>query len=73
MMTKKQAGEKAKSLLEKYLATIPESSDFTELKELRTKLLAEAEDSSLKNASVAMKWADLFAIEIPQVMSIQEY
>ena len=35
--------------------------------ELRAKLLAEAEHSARNNASVAMRWADLFSIEVPQV------
>ena len=35
--------------------------------ELRAKLLAEAEQSARNNASVAMRWADLFSIEVPQV------
>lgn len=34
--------------------------------ELRAKLLAEAEQSARQNAAVAMKWADLFSIEVPQ-------
>lgn len=34
--------------------------------ELRSKLLAEAEASARQNAAVAMKWADLFTIEVPQ-------
>ncbi|GAX84384.1 hypothetical protein CEUSTIGMA_g11806.t1 [Chlamydomonas eustigma] len=34
--------------------------------ELRAKLLAEAEQSARNNASVAMRWADLFSIEVPQ-------
>lgn len=33
---------------------------------LRSRLLAEAEASARKNAAVAMKWADLFTIEVPQ-------
>ena len=35
--------------------------------DLRAKLLAEAEQSARNNASVAMRWADLFSIEVPQV------
>lgn len=35
--------------------------------ELRVKLLAEAEQSARQNAAVAMRWADLFSIEVPQV------
>ena len=34
--------------------------------ELRAKLLAEAEQSARQNAAVAMRWADLFSIEVPQ-------
>ncbi|EFJ47566.1 hypothetical protein VOLCADRAFT_81425 [Volvox carteri f. nagariensis] len=34
--------------------------------ELRAKLLAEAEMSARQNAAVAMRWADLFSIEVPQ-------
>ena len=34
--------------------------------ELRGKLLAEAEHSARQNASVAMRWADLFSYEVPQ-------
>jgi predicted dithiol-disulfide oxidoreductase (DUF899 family) len=34
--------------------------------ELRGKLLAEAEQSARHNAAVAMRWADLFSIEVPQ-------
>jgi hypothetical protein len=34
--------------------------------ELRGKLLAEAEHSARRNATVAMRWADLFGIEVPQ-------
>mmetsp|Transcript_25965 Transcript_25965/g.49353 ORF Transcript_25965/g.49353 Transcript_25965/m.49353 type:complete len:664 (-) Transcript_25965:177-2168(-) len=34
--------------------------------ELRGKLLAEAEHSARRNATVAMRWADLFSIEVPQ-------
>ena len=34
--------------------------------ELRGKLLAEAEHSARHNATVAMRWADLFSIEVPQ-------
>lgn len=34
--------------------------------ELRAKLLTEAEQSARQNAAVAMKWADLFSIEVPQ-------
>lgn len=36
------------------------------LQELRGKLLAEAEQSARHNAAVAMRWADLFSIEVPQ-------
>jgi dynein regulatry complex protein 1 len=36
--------------------------------ELRTKMLAEAEHSARRNAAVAMHWADLFTIDVPQVM-----
>lgn len=36
-------------------------------KGLRSKMLEEAEDSARKNAAVAMHWADLFTIEVPQV------
>ncbi len=36
------------------------------LQELRAKLLAEAEQSARQNAAVAMRWADLFSIEVPQ-------
>ena len=32
--------------------------------ELRSKLLAEAESSARQNAAVAMRWADLFSIEV---------
>lgn len=38
----------------------------TGLQELRAKLLAEAEQSARQNAAVAMRWADLFSIEVPQ-------
>lgn len=34
--------------------------------ELRGKLLAEAEHSARRNATVAMRWADLFSVEVPQ-------
>ncbi|KAG1659692.1 hypothetical protein FOA52_004331 [Chlamydomonas sp. UWO 241] len=34
--------------------------------ELRSKLLSEAELSARQNAAVAMRWADLFSIEVPQ-------
>ncbi|KAJ9522775.1 hypothetical protein QJQ45_019817 [Haematococcus lacustris] len=34
--------------------------------ELRAKLLAEAEQSARQNAAVAMRWADLFSIDVPQ-------
>eukprot|EP00899_Mesostigma_viride_P006912 jgi/Mesvir1/16221/Mv08475-RA.1 len=34
--------------------------------DMRAKLLGEAEHSSKQNAQVAMKWADLFSIEVPQ-------
>ncbi|GLC76023.1 DNA replication checkpoint protein Drc1 [Pleodorina starrii] len=34
--------------------------------DLRAKLLAEAEQSARQNAAVAMRWADLFSIEVPQ-------
>lgn len=37
--------------------------------DLRTKMLAEAEQSARKNAAVAMHWADLFTIDVPQVCS----
>ena len=33
--------------------------------DLRSKLLAEAEYSARRNAAVAMRWADLFATEVP--------
>lgn len=33
---------------------------------LRSKLLAEAEQSARQNASLAMRWADLFTIDVPQ-------
>jgi dynein regulatry complex protein 1 len=36
--------------------------------ELRTKMLAEAEHSARRNAAVAMHWADLFTIDVPQVV-----
>lgn len=36
------------------------------LQELRAKLLAEAEQSARQNAAVAMRWADLFSIEVSQ-------
>lgn len=36
------------------------------MQELREKLLSEAEQSARQNAAVAMRWADLFAIEVPQ-------
>jgi dynein regulatry complex protein 1 len=35
--------------------------------DLRTKMLAAAEQSARKNAAVAMHWADLFTIDVPQV------
>lgn len=34
--------------------------------DLRTKLLTEAEQSARQNAAVAMRWADLFSVEVPQ-------
>mmetsp|Transcript_22481 Transcript_22481/g.73000 ORF Transcript_22481/g.73000 Transcript_22481/m.73000 type:complete len:675 (+) Transcript_22481:78-2102(+) len=34
--------------------------------ELRGRLLAEAEHSARRNATVAMRWADLFSLEVPQ-------
>lgn len=34
---------------------------------LRSRMLEEAEDSARKNAAVAMHWADLFNIDVPQV------
>ena len=34
---------------------------------LRSRMLEEAEESAKKNAAVAMHWADLFAIDVPQV------
>jgi hypothetical protein len=34
---------------------------------LRSRMLEEAEDSARKNATVSMHWADLFAIDVPQV------
>ena len=34
---------------------------------LRSRMLEEAEESAKKNATVAMHWADLFAIDVPQV------
>ena len=34
--------------------------------ELRGKLLTEAEHSARRNATVAMRWADLFSVEVPQ-------
>lgn len=34
--------------------------------DLREKLLLEAEQSARQNAAIAMRWADLFAIEVPQ-------
>lgn len=34
---------------------------------LRSRMLEEAEDSARKNAAVAMHWADLFTIDVPQV------
>mmetsp|Transcript_5457 Transcript_5457/g.9456 ORF Transcript_5457/g.9456 Transcript_5457/m.9456 type:complete len:705 (-) Transcript_5457:793-2907(-) len=34
--------------------------------DLRGKLLAEAEQSARQNAAVAMRWADLFSIDVPQ-------
>jgi hypothetical protein len=34
---------------------------------LRARMLEEAEESAKKNAVVAMHWADLFAIDVPQV------
>ena len=34
--------------------------------ELRGKLLTEAEHSARRNATVAMRWADLFSVELPQ-------
>lgn len=34
---------------------------------LRSQMLEEAEDSARKNAAVAMHWADLFTIDVPQV------
>lgn len=36
------------------------------VQDLRGKLLAEAEQSARQNAAVAMRWADLFSIEVPQ-------
>ena len=35
--------------------------------ELRSKLLTEAETSARQNAAVAMRWADLFSIEVLSV------
>ena len=35
--------------------------------ELRKRMLSEAEHSARKNAAVAMHWADLFTIDVPQV------
>lgn len=37
---------------------------------LRTRMLEEAEESANKNAVVAMHWADLFAIDVPQVSNL---
>ena len=34
--------------------------------DLRSRMLAEAEHSARKNAAVAMHWADLFTIDVPQ-------
>lgn len=34
---------------------------------LRSRMLEEAEESAKNNAAVAMHWADLFAIDVPQV------
>ena len=39
--------------------------------DLRARLLAEAEYSARRNAAVAMRWADLFATELPQVLDGQ--
>lgn len=36
------------------------------LQELRAKLLSEAEQSARQNAALAMRWADLFSVEVPQ-------
>lgn len=33
---------------------------------LRSKLLSEAEHSARQNASLAMRWADLFSLDVPQ-------
>jgi hypothetical protein len=42
-------------------------ADEKRRQEMRTKMLAEAEQSAQKNAAVAMHWADLFTIDVPQV------
>mmetsp|Transcript_18056 Transcript_18056/g.45712 ORF Transcript_18056/g.45712 Transcript_18056/m.45712 type:complete len:694 (-) Transcript_18056:255-2336(-) len=41
-------------------------ADEQRRQELRSKLLSEAESSARQNAAVAMRWADLFSIEVPQ-------
>jgi len=51
---------------------VPHESSLNPLQELRAKLLAEAEHSARNNASVAMRWADLFSIEVPQVGSFSQ-
>lgn len=45
------------------------SAEEKRRQEMRTQMLAEAEQSAQKNAAVAMHWADLFAIDVPQVCS----
>lgn len=39
-------------------------ADEQRRQELRSKLLSEAESSARQNAAVAMRWADLFSIEV---------
>jgi hypothetical protein len=40
---------------------------------LRSRMLEEAEESAKKNAVVAMHWADLFAIDVPQVCTFAPF
>jgi dynein regulatory complex protein 1 len=45
-------------------------ADEQRRQELRSKLLSEAESSARQNAAVAMRWADLFSIEVSQNASV---
>eukprot|EP00798_Chlamydomonas_sp_ICE-L_P027433 gene27433-4733_t len=65
---KEEVGKGKQQIIEskRRLFRVKHRTDSDVTSDLRAKLLAEAEQSARHNAAVAMRWADLFSIEVPQ-------